>query len=372
MIFLNKKKLSKRLCAIFSYYLDKAAFPGAAVGISLWSGYKYSNFISYYGLAQSSPTRTSLTRETVFDLASLTKPLATVPALLSLMTEGKLSWNSNLDQIFPGKIREDKKNITIKQLMSHCSGLPAHKEYFKELLKVKECDRKKSLFIWIGEEKLVYPSGTDFIYSDLGFMLLGFIIEKVSAENLEKYIKEKIYRPLGLLDSLFFAEKVREKGQVYAATAVCPWTAAMLSGRVHDDNCRAMGGVGGHAGLFGTIDGVVQWCEHLLSQIKDRERHPFYENEILRETVTQEEGSPWTSGFDTPSAAGSSSGEFFSKSSFGHLGYTGTSFWIDPQKELIVVLLTNRIHQGNNNELIRKFRPLFHNTVMGCLQTDKK
>lgn len=372
MIFLNKKKLSQRLCAIFSYHLDKAAFPGAAVGISLWSGYKYSSFIFYYGLAQAFPIRISLTRETVFDLASLTKPLATVPTLLSLMKEGKLSWNTNLDQIFPGKIPDGKKNITIKQLMSHCSGLPAHREYYKEILKVKECDRKKILFKWIIEEKLLYPSGTDFVYSDLGFMLLGFIIEKISAKNLEEYVREKIYRPLGLHNSLFFAEKQKEYGQIYAATSVCPWTAEMLSGRVHDDNCRAMGGVGGHAGLFGTIDGVVQWCEHLLSQIKDRERHPFYENEMLRQAVTPEDGSPWTSGFDTPSATGSSSGKFFSPSSFGHLGYTGTSFWIDPQKELSIVLLTNRIHQGSNNELIRKFRPIFHDTVMGCLQADKK
>lgn len=371
MILLNKKNLSQRLYVIFSHYLDKAAFPGAAVGISLWNGSIYNNFISHYGLAQYSPIRISLTRKTVFDLASLTKPLATVPALLSLMTEGKLSWNSNLGQIFPGKIPEYKKNITIQQLMSHCSGLPAHREYFKKLFKMKECDRKKLLFTWIAEEKLVYPPGTNFVYSDLGFMLLGLIIEKVSAKSLEEYIEKKIYKPLGLYSSLFFAEKRKEKGKVYAATSLCPWTAEMLSGRVHDDNCRALGGVGGHAGLFGTIDGVVQWCEHLLSQIKGRESHPSYGNEILRKAVTKEDSSPWTSGFDTPSGVGSSSGKFFSPSSFGHLGYTGTSFWIDPQKEVIIVLLTNRVHQGINNELIKKFRPLFHDTVMACLQTEK-
>lgn len=372
MNFLNKKKLSQRLYAIFSYYVDKAAFPGASAGISLWNGEKYSNFIYHYGLAQASPTRISLTRETVFDLASLTKPLATVPALLSLMKEGGLSWNSNLEQIFPGKISDDKKNITIKQLMSHCSGLPAHKDYFKKLLRVKESERKKTVCSWILEEKLIYHPGTDFVYSDLGFMLLGFIIEKISAKNLEEYIREKIYRPLGLHSNLFFAEKRREKREVYAATSACPWTAEMLSGRVHDDNCRAMGGVGGHAGLFGTIDGVVQWCEHLLSQVKGRERHPSYGNDFLIKAVTKEGNPPWAPGFDTPSAAGSSSGRFLSPASFGHLGYTGTSFWIDPQKELIIVLLTNRVHQGNSNALIRKFRPLFHDTVMSCLQTDEK
>lgn len=368
MIILNKNSLTNRLYTIFSYALDKAVFPGAAVGISLWNGVKYDRNIYHYGLAQSYPESVQLTRDTFFDLASLTKPLATVPALLSLMEEGRITWKSTLGEIFTDEIPKNKINITIKQLMSHCSGLPAHKEYFKKLLKITG-SKKKSLFSWIVNEKLVYPPGNYFLYSDLGFILLGFIIEKISGENLDEYVTKNIYTPLNLQNSLFYAKK-EKRGLAYAATEICPWIGKILTGTVHDDNCRALGGAAGHAGLFGTIDGVVQWCEHLLSQLKGRSKHPFYGNELLRKAVTKEGISGWTPGFDTPSVKGSSSGHFFSAASFGHLGFTGTSFWTDPQKEIIVVLLTNRVHPGRHNELIRKFRPLFHDTVMHCLHTD--
>ncbi len=371
MIILNENSLSQRLYAIFLSSLDKKVFPGATVGISQWNGSEYCHFYYNYGLAQSSPSKIKITLETFFDLASLTKALATIPALLSLIEEEKISWYSTLQEIFGNEIEEDKKQINIRQLMSHSSGLPSHKEYFRKLIKVKKSEQKKLLFTSIVKEKLIYLPGRDVIYSDLGFMLLGLIIEKISGRNLEDYIQEKIYKPLNLDNSLFYGKKGSVEGQIYAATEICPWSGQMLSGRVHDDNCRALGGVAGHAGLFGNIDGVVQWCEHILSQIKGRTIHPSFGNEILREAMIKVGNSSWTSGFDTPSIKGSSSGRFFSPLSIGHLGYTGTSFWIDPQKDIVVVLLTNRVHSSaNNNELIRKFRPLFHDTVMRCLQRE--
>jgi len=370
VIYLKKNRLSKRLYTIFSHAIDKEIFPGAAIGVSLWNGNEYERNIYHYGLAQSCLERIRLTRNTFFDLASLTKPLATVPALLSLMEEGSITWKTNLGNIFPTEIPEDKINISIKQLMSHCSGLPAHKNYFNSLLHLSE-NRKEAIFYWIVNEKLIYPPGKDTLYSDLGFMLLGFILEKITEKNIDEYVKKNIYQPLNLQKSLIFTEN-KKKGIRYAATEKCPWTGKILSGKVHDDNCRALGGVAGHAGLFGTIEGVVQWCEQFLSQLKERTEHPSYGNEKVRLAVTKENNSGWTPGFDTPSESGSSSGRFFSSSSFGHLGFTGTSFWIDPQKELIVVLLTNRVHLNRNNELIKKFRPFFHDTVMVCLEEYKK
>lgn len=371
MIILNNKCLSQRLYTIFFHALDKEIFPGAAVGISQWNGKKYNRYINNYGMAQLYPIKTKLTNDTFFDLASLTKALATVPALLALMQDGKVKWDYDLNSIFKEEVNEDKKKIKINQLMSHCAGLPAHKEYYKKLLEVKKINKKKTLLNWILEEKLIYNPGTNYKYSDLGFILLGFIIEKISGENLEKYIQEKIFKPIGLHNNLFFVEK-EKKLLHYAATEICPWTKEMLSGKVHDNNCRALGGVAGHAGLFGNIEGVIKWCEYLLSQFKGRNNHPNYKSENLRKAV-KKNISNWTFGFDTPSVSGSSSGHFFSKFSFGHLGYTGTSFWIDPQKELIVVLLTNRVHSSNkNNVLIKNFRPFFHDTVINCLYTHKK
>jgi serine-type D-Ala-D-Ala carboxypeptidase len=367
-MFLKKTSLNQRLYTIFSYALDKKVFPGGVVGISLWNGENYDRNIYYYGMAQTIPECIKLTKNTFYDLASLTKVMATVPSLLSLMEDNKLHWDLNLSKIFLDAIPEDKSQITIKQLMSHCSGLPAHNEYYKLLLKQTDSE-KKILLNWILQEKLISAPGTDFVYSDLGFILLGFIIEKISGKSLDEYVKEKIYNPLYLQNKIIFAQKEKRKDFIYAATEKCPWTGKILSGMVHDDNCRAMGGVAGHAGLFGTIEGVVQWCEHLLSQVKGRSCHPSYGNEKLRKAITKEGYFGWTSGFDTPSVMGSSSGHFFSASSFGHLGFTGTSFWIDPQKEILVVLLTNRVHPSKKNELIKKFRPFFHDTVMRCLCT---
>lgn len=371
MILSYKNILTQQLNAIFDEALEKKIFLGAAVGISLWNGSEYENLIFNFGFAHRHPVKVKISNDVYFDLASLTKPLATVPALLSLMEKNEISWNSTLSEIFLHQIPEDKAFINIKQLMSHCSGLPDHVEYFKKLLKIPKNKRKKTIFNWILQEKLKFIPGTDILYSDLGFMLLGFIIEKLSGKNLDKCIK-KIYSPFSLQNSLIFTANKKKKDLLYAATATSLWTGKMLSGEVHDDNCRAMEGVAGHAGLFGTIEGVLQWCQYFLSQFKDRTQHPFYNNELLRMAVKKEGMSAWTPGFDTPSLTGSTSGQFFSTASFGHLGFTGTSFWIDPDKELIIVLLTNRVFFKDNHELMKRFRPLFHDTVMRCLQMDKK
>ncbi len=370
MIFLNKKSVAQRLKILFSHALEKKIFPGATVGISLWNKEHYDTYIAQYGVSQLFPTVENLTFNTYYDLASLTKPMATIPALWVLMEEKKIHWESIIESVFGQKFKE--KNIKIKQLMSHCSGLPAHKNYFLQLLYLQEKERRQAVLQWIKEEKLLYPPGHYCIYSDLGFMLLGWIVEEISGVNLAEFVHEKIYKPLHLHDKLFFASKNIKKMGRYAATEKCPWTGKMLSGQVHDDNCRALGGIAGHAGLFGTIEGVLRWCECLLSHIKERGTHPFYGNENIRKSITKEGVFSWTPGFDTPSFTNSSSGHFFSPTSFGHLGFTGTSFWIDPQKELIIVLLTNRVHPSRDNQLIKKFRPLFHDTVVQCLFSDFK
>lgn len=214
------------------------------------------------------------------------------------------------------------------------------------------------------EEKLETEPGNIHCYSDLGFMLLGFIIEKITGEGLDTLVDKIIYTPLKLQKDLFFAGINKKKGKGYVCTEKCLWDLKMLCGTVHDDNCRVIGGVAGHAGLFGTLQGVIMLCEQLLSQWQERDQHPAYANSLLKRILTRVEGSTWTMGFDTPSPQGSSSGMFFSKGSVGHLGFTGTSFWIDPVKECIAVLLTNRVHPNRDNEKIRQFRPLFHDTLM--------
>ena len=199
-----------------------------------------------------------------------------------------------------------------------------------------------------------------------GTSCLGKLIEKITRIPLDIFWTESVLRPLGLQDKLIFrpAGKGIER-ELLAATEDCPWSGEMLRGVVHDENCRAIGGVAGHAGLFGTVEGVLELCGHLLRQWRGEEKHPAYSAANLRKIFHRGDSSSWCrGGFDTPSKQGSSSGRYFSEKTVGHLGFTGTSFWIDLARGIAVVLLTNRVHPSRENEEIKRFRPLFHDTVM--------
>jgi len=200
---------------------------------------------------------------------------------------------------------------------------------------------------------------------------LGRIIEKKTGCNLADYIEEKVFKPLKLENKIFynslFKKKKNFKKTDFAATENCSWRKKILCGEVHDDNCYAMGGVAGHSGLFGNIEGMTTYTGILLDMWKGVAEHPNIENKDLARFLIrqpQTPGSSWALGFDTPAAKESSSGSCFSPISVGHLGFTGTSFWIDPVKDVAIVLLTNRVHPGRENFKIKQFRPLFHDRVM--------
>jgi len=253
-------------------------------------------------------------------------------------------------------------------LLSHSSGLPAWRPYYKKLCTEPIEKRKKLLLQWILQEPLEYEPESQSLYSDLGFMLLGMLVEKGSAISLDDYVVQNIYKPLKLDEELFFNRVPLMKNRQYAATECCCWRDKILAGEVHDDNAWVTGGVGGHAGLFGTVGGVFRLTELLFDQWQGRVSHPAYFNDDLRECLKRNsKKSTWGLGFDTPNEQGASCGKYFSKRSVGHLGFTGTSFWIDPEKDLVVVLLTNRVHPNRNNTLIRQFRPDFHDRIINIL-----
>ena len=176
--------------------------------------------------------------------------------------------------------------------------------------------------------------------------------------------KENIARPLGLEKKFLFGTEKTMGLHNCAVTGSDPWTKKIICGVVHDDNCRLMGGTAGHAGLFGTIEGVVELCLQMMNTWHDRGLYfPFSAN-TLRLFWQKKEGTTWLKGFDSPSPSNSSSGKYFQHPSVGHLGFTGTSFWMDLQREIIVVFLTNRVLSAQNNEKIRVLRPLLHDTVL--------
>lgn len=356
-------------------------FPGAVVLVRQDGEVVYRKAHGYRSLE---PERTPLNEDTVFDLASLTKPLATTVALMRFVAEKKIRLDDRISRFFPNFGTCGKTATTIRQLLSHSSGLPAWRPYCEELRAKKQKvtrlvtlgsqSARDFIYAQIQREKAEYEPGADALYSDLGFMLLGALIEDMSGTSLDQYCWNKIYRPLGLQAIGFInLETLRQKKyetatEMIAPTERCPWRGRILCGEVHDDNAYAMGGVAGHAGLFAPIDEV----DRLVSTLVECHAgaHPFLPADVVRDFWTVNTAVPastWACGWDTPSPQGSSAGEFFSSRSVGHLGFTGTSVWIDLERNIHIIMLSNRVHPRRENEKITAFRPILHNAVMKTL-----
>ncbi|MBU0674858.1 MAG: serine hydrolase [Proteobacteria bacterium] len=299
-----------------------------------------------------------------FDLASLTKPLCTSLILVSLINDIQINLDDNLCDYFDTKIK-----CKIKNLLNHSSGFVSYRNYYNILYSNPIIFRKDKLLSYLLSEQQEYECGQNSCYSDLDFMLLGFLIEKVSGRNIQSYFEEKILGPLNLSDDIFFQPLDRPHHDINLCipSENCPNRNKLIQGEVNDENCWIMGGIGGHAGLFGDISSVMTLAEAILSIWKGRIEHPSLPRPLLTHFLKRHDekiGSGWAYGFDTPSKGKSSSGKYFSERSVGHLGFTGTSFWIDPEKDMIVVLLTNRTIYGRDNHKIKEFRPYFHDTLI--------
>jgi len=335
-------------------------FPG---GVLLVSKNDSIIFFEAYGYANIFSKRI-MTKNTIFDLASLTKPLATTLAVMKLIQQEKLDLEQNLGTVLPKFRDTDKKQITVRNLLCHNSGLSDYRPYYIELLKIPYNFRKKALRDFLINEPLIHPIGKNVLYSDLGFMVLEWIVEKVSGRSLNYLVIQDIYRPLGL-EHLFFV-KLNSKRYMdcFAATELCPWRKILLDGLVHDDNAYVVGGIAGHAGLFGTAMDVKVLLSSLLSALHKQSSIFIFKKDLIHKFFERQKDSGKALGFDTPSLLDSSCGSLFSKRSIGHLGFTGTSFWMDLDQSIIIILLTNRVHPSRDSNKIKKFRPILHNTVM--------
>jgi len=367
--------LTDELDCLFEEAVTRGVFPGGVFGVSCGNPAARQTVIKAYGrlwvAGLGPPNNPPMTADVVFDLASLTKPLATVLGLLCLKRRGVLSLTDCLPDLLGRVVPRDKSTITLAQLLQHSSGLPAHRPYFESLRTLPAEARKEAVLAMILAEPLATRPGENVVYSDLGYILLGHIIEEKSKQSLDRFVAQWVYAPLGLEGRIAFNPSVAPMflaGVSFAPTEDCPWRRRVLQGEVHDDNAHALGGVAGQAGLFGSTPAVLILSRFLLDLIKGRTRHPYLEASDLLEAVSRcgPPGSTWGLGFDTPSAKQSSAGNLLSRLSFGHLGYTGTSFWCDPERDLAVVLLTNRVHPSRENTLIRDFRPRFHDAVARC------
>ncbi len=344
--------------------LSEKVFPGAVL---LVAKENTPLFHKAYGVANLTAKR-PMTRDTVFDLASLTKPLATTLAVLSLIQEKRLALSRKLSDVLPPFEGTEKAMITIRELLCHRSGLPDYRPFYETLMPLPPEKRLPTLRDFLVREPLAHSPGRRTVYSDLGFMVLRWVIETLAGQRLDRFLDQKIYSPLGL-ENLFFVDLDGDQPveRSFAATEQCPWRHRLLEGVVHDDNAYAVGGIEGHAGLFGTARDVFRLLHVLLSA----HRHPpgahGFEARYLTPFFSRQPDSDRALGFDMPAASGSSSGRLFSARTVGHLGFTGTSFWMDLDRSIIVILLTNRVHPTRANEKIKRFRPEIHDTIMAHL-----
>lgn len=357
--------LKKKIDKLLGEALKKQVFTACSVGFFKKNEKAIEGDFFNYGLAGDDQLTFPVDDNTFFDLASLTKPLVTSLSVLALLEEGKVNMGEKIEFFFANSLA-GKKKITLLHLLTHSSGLPAHRPYYKKLVPILYAERKDRIIDWILAENLLFKPGTENLYSDLGFILLGRIIEKISGKSLDEYWERKIITPLGLNKGLFFASQRERDLVVCAPTGTCEWSKSKLCGKVHDDNCRVLGGVAGHAGLFGSANAVLSLCENIVQQFQGDRQHPSYSSENLRKVLSDKHGR-WVFGFDTPTAGFSSSGKHFSDLTIGHLGFTGTSFWIDLQRGIAIVFLTNRVNCGESLTPIKRLRPLLHDTIMEFL-----
>ncbi len=350
----------------------KGLFPGAVLLVH----HRKQVLHEAYGYASLVPQQASMTHDTLFDLASLTKAVATTTAIMCLISDRQISLNDPVSRFIPDFLSQDRQEITLFHLLTHSSGLPDWRPFYREVSRLTQeqsgvrniVGSKSLLYELIHQEPLVYPTGSKSLYSDLGFILLGEIIEKVTQKSLDEFCEQRIFIPLKMRDTFFLPLYTEHQIQVVktrriAATENCPWRGRVLRGEVQDENAHVMGGVAGHAGLFSTAQDLYTFLKALLKSLQSQDG--FLPQGMVKAFVTRQTRVPdtcWALGWTTPSEP-STSGQFFSTQSFGHLGFTGTSIWVDPDTDLMVILLTNRVHPSRENDQIRLFRPFIHDLI---------
>jgi CubicO group peptidase (beta-lactamase class C family) len=353
----------EKISALLEYGAVERVFPGAVLLVA--SGGKIE-FIKETGYLSASDSAIKVKKDTIFDLASLTKPAATSLAIMGLVDKNIIGLDQSISEFLPLSLKDEKKHITVRLLLSHSAGLPEWKPYYLELVKYPLEKRKDILRKMILEEPLKYSPGKDFEYSDLGFMLLEWIIEQSTGKKMDQHISEEYYRPLKLKQTFFSQQTPLFSKDKIAATENCQWRKKVIHGVVHDENAYALGGYSGHSGLFGDVHDLYIIMDMLRGHFI-LERSDFFKPETLKAFFKKQDivkGSTWALGWDTPSPGESSSGKYFSANSIGHLGFTGTSIWMDLDKDILVIFLCNRVHPSRDNIRIRSFRPELHDAVM--------
>ncbi len=324
---------------IMTSAVSKGSIPGGVVLVG------HGNQVVYrkaFGMRSLEPAREAMTVDTIFDIASMTKCIATATSVMKLVEEGKIRLNDPVAMYLPEFAKNGKENITIRQLLTHFSGL-------REDLDLKTPWHGRDMAYQMAmDAQPVIPPGSRFLYSDINFETLGFVVEKVSGLSLHEYSEKNIFAPLGMTTTRFLPPPA---WRPRIAPTEYDEHHQMLRGTVHDPSARRMGGVAGHAGVFSTADDLSRYAQDMLAGF-----HVLSTLSVEKMSTPQQPPTAASLrglGWDIDSPFASNRGEFLPVGSFGHTGYTGTSIWIDPTTNTYVILLTNAVHpRGNNSAMV--------------------
>jgi CubicO group peptidase (beta-lactamase class C family) len=344
--------------------LEKAiaarAFPACSLAVSV-SG----ELVAHKALGRFTydPASPMVTTASIFDLASLTKVVATTGMAMVLYERGLLDLEAPVTAIVPefaGASDDNdsgRREVTLRMLLAHSSGLPAYEKLF---LRAKT---RENLLQAAFTTPLAAAPGAHAEYSDIGFIILGIVLERLADESLDVFCQREVFGPLGMTHTTFNPAATL-KNSIPPTADDRTFRHRIIQGEVQDENANVLGGVAPHAGLFSTAEDLAIFAHALLNG-----GHPILRSstiELFSRRESAPEGTSRALGWDTPSAP-SQSGKYFSPRSFGHLGYTGTSLWIDPERQLSISLLTNRTWPDCQNQAIKEVRPAFHDAVIEAL-----
>jgi serine-type D-Ala-D-Ala carboxypeptidase len=323
------------------------------------------------------PDAPAVSADTIFDLASLTKVIATTTLVMRAVDDGRLRPEDRVGAWLPEWRGRDREHVTIADLLAHCSGLPAYLPLFRD------CSGRTEFQHAICTLPLEYAPGTQAVYSDLGFILLGFILQDAQPPRPTFRGAQGAFDPAVRIEAQFgklaaflspeplaFNPPRAWRGRT-APTEVDPWRGRLIVGEVHDENAWALGGAAGHAGLFGTAGAVGAFARAMMRTLAGESvlSSPATARAFIRQTGVP--GSSRALGWDTMRPA-SSCGTRLSLSAIGHTGFTGTSVWIDWERDLYVVLLSNRVHPSRTNEAFRAVRPRVHDAVVEAIERARR
>lgn len=336
--------LGATLDSIMAVGLKEHAAPGATLAVGRFGRIVH---LKAYGRLDTAIASSPVDINTMYDMASLTKVVATTTAAMMLEEQGLLDLDRTVASYLPEFNAPDKAGITMRMVMTHRGGLEAFAALYKNF------KGREQYLQQINLRPLKSVPGTQMVYSDWDMILTGLVIERITGMTLDKYVDEKIFKPLGMTRTMFTPDPSLKPN--IAPTEIDTARGGLVWGRVHDENADAFGGVAGHAGLFSTSPDVAIFVQMLLNGGEYNGVRIVKPATIARWTSVQGRGSSRAIGWDTPSQ-NSSAGHYFSPRSFGHTGFTGTSIWVDPARDLFVILLTNRVDPTRNTTRVFALR----------------